>query len=95
MERLVNSLFKPKRIKILGFELSGVIETVGKEVTKFKEAVCSTKNIDMVKSLGAAKAIGYKTQDFTDTKDRYDLVFDTVNKTSKKECKKILKKDGR
>ncbi len=184
LARLVNGLFKPKRIKILGFEIAGIVEEVGSKVVKFvkgdkvisflgfkfggyaeykclKEnsfvtlmpnnlsfeeaavvptssltalsfmrdkvkvekgqkiliygasgsvgtyviqlakfygatvtAVCSTANVDMVKSLGADNVVDYKLQDFTLTDDRYDLVFDAVNKTSKKACKNILKKSG-
>ena len=185
LARLYNGLFKPKKIKILGFELSGIIEEIGVSVKRFKvgdrvfsylgfkfggyaeykcinensfvslmpnnlsfeeaavvptssitalsfirdkakvksgqntliygasgsvgtyalqlakfygakvTAVCSTANLAMVKSIGADKVIDYKTQNFTDTEEKYDLVFDAVNKTSKKVCAAILNKSGR
>jgi NADPH:quinone reductase-like Zn-dependent oxidoreductase len=185
LARLYNGLFKPKRIRILGFEISGVVEQVGKAATKFETgdkvfafmgfkfggyvqykcmdengfvckmpgnlsfeeaavvptsgltalsfmrdnakvksgqnvliygasgsagtyavqlakyygakvtAVVSTDKTSMAWELGADQVIDYKTQDFTDTDERYDLVFDAVNKSSKTACKKILKKTGR
>lgn len=185
LARSINGLFKPRRIKILGFEISGIIEDVGKSVTMFKigdkvfaflgfkfggyvqykcmkensfisqmpcnisfeeaaavpagastalsfirdnakvkqnqkvliygasgsvgtyavqlakyfgadvTAVCSTDNVEMVRSLGADKVIDYKKEDFTDTDERYDLVFDAVAKSSKKVCRGVIKKEGR
>ncbi len=184
MTRFITGLFKPKRVKILGFELAGIIEEAGKEVTSFKKgdpvfascgfkfgayaeykcltvndviaikpsnmtfeeaasvpiggltalrilkragvkkgdnlliygasgsvgtfavqvakyyetevtAVCSTTNINMVKSIGADKVIDYTTEDFTKTETRFDIVFDAVGKASKSACKKLLKPEGR
>ncbi len=185
LARIVNGLIRPKRIKILGFELSGIVEEIGDSVTRFKigdkvfsylgfkfggyveykclkensfvsimpdklsfeeaavvptsaitalsfirdtikvkkdnkiliygasgsvgtyaiqiskylganvTAVCSTDNVDMVKSLGADTVIDYKKEDFTAIKKQYDIVFDAVNKTSKKICAPILNKKGR
>jgi NADPH:quinone reductase-like Zn-dependent oxidoreductase len=62
----------------------------GAEVT----AVCSTSKIEMVKSLGADKIIDYTKEDFTQTDERYDVVFESVVKVSDKKCKSILKKNG-
>lgn len=184
LARIFNGLFKPRRVKILGFELAGVIEEVGKEVQSFKKgdnvfascglkfggyaeykclpvddliaikpsnmtfeeaavvpiggltalrilkkaglktgdniliygasgsvgtfavqiaksfaaditAVCSTTNINLVKSLGADKVIDYTREDFTKTETRFDVVFDAVGKTSKSACKHLLKSGGR
>jgi NADPH:quinone reductase-like Zn-dependent oxidoreductase len=182
--RLIAGLFKPTRVKILGFELAGVIEEVGKEVKSFKKgdpvfaccglkfgayaeykclrennligikpsnitfeeaaavpiggltalrflkqagvktghhiliygasgsvgtfsiqlgkyfgahitAVCSTTNIDLVKSLGADKVVDYTREDFTKSDSQFDVIFDAVGKTSKSACKKILKPGGK
>lgn len=184
LARLFNGLFKPSRVKILGFEISGVIEEVGKEVTEFKPgdeifascglkfggyaeytclpvnnsialkpsnmtfeeaaavpiggitayrflkatgikpgdkvliygasgsvgtfgiqiakafgaavtAVCSTANLDLVRSLGADAAIDYTQTDFTKAGERFDVIFDAVGKTSKSACRSILKPGGK
>ena len=180
MVRFIAGLFKPTRVKILGFELAGVIEEVGKEVRSYKKddrvfaccglkfgayaeykclrdndliaikpsnmtfeeaaavpvggltalrflrqagvttgqniliygasgsvgtysvqiakylgahvtGVCSTTNIDLVKSIGADKVVDYTREDFTNSGSQFDLVFDAVGKTSKSACKKLLK----
>ncbi len=184
--RLILGLFKPKKT-ILGHELSGVVEEIGKEVTKFKvgdevfgtttmlktgsyaeyiclpeewkhglvglkpvnlnfqesaalpiggmtalfllekanitkekniliygasgsvgsyavqlarhfgssvTGVCSTSNLEMVKSLGAEKVIDYKKEDYASLKKEFDIVFDAVGKTTKSKAKNILKKGG-
>ena len=182
--RLFAGLFKPTRIKILGFELSGVVEETGKKVKSYKKgdsvfagcgfrfgayaeykclpendliapkpsnmtfeeaatvpiggvtglrylnkaglkagqniliygasgsvgtfsiqlakhfganvtAVCSTTNLDLVKSLGADKVIDYTKEDFTKTGRQFDVVFDAVGKTSQSLCKKLLNPGGK
>lgn len=181
--RLFNGLFKPFRIKTLGFELAGVVEAVGKKTVEFKPGdevfgstgtrfgayaeyrclpekklalkpgnmsfeeaaaisigattalhflrkakiksgdkvmiygasgsvgtfsiqlakhfgttvtgVCSTTNLEMVKSLGADQVIDYTKTDYTKTDERYDIIFDAVGKTSKAKCKHLLVKGGR
>jgi NADPH:quinone reductase-like Zn-dependent oxidoreductase len=182
--RLFNGLFRPKRVKILGFELSGVIEEVGKNVKSFKPGdavfafcgykfggyaeyrclpendiivlkptnitfeqaatiplgsltalsrlrkgnitegkkvliygasgsvgtftiqlarhfgaeittVCSTTNLDLVKSMGADKTVDYTKMDFTTIDDKFDLIFDAVGKIKKSGSKKLLKPNGR
>jgi NADPH:quinone reductase-like Zn-dependent oxidoreductase len=184
LARLFNGLFKPRRVNILGFELSGVIEEVGQDVKTFKKgdevfascgfkfgayaeykcievndsialkpknmtfeeaaavpiggltalrfiqssglkaggniliygasgsvgtfavqiakaigadvtAVCSTSNVDLVKSLGADEVIDYTRDDFTKISSSFDVVFDTVGKTSKSACKGLLKPNGK
>lgn len=184
--RLIFGLFKPKK-KILGHELAGVVEAIGKDITKFKvgdevfgtttmlkggsyaeyvclpqewkhgvvalkpvnlnfkesavlpigamtalfllekakikngqkvlvygasgsvgtyavqlathfgtsvTGVCSTSNLEMVKSIGAEKVVDYTKEDYTILNDDFDIVFDAVGKTTKSKAKKILKKDG-
>jgi NADPH:quinone reductase-like Zn-dependent oxidoreductase len=182
--RIFGGLFKPTRVKILGFELAGVIEEVGKEVKSFKSgdavfascglkfgayaeykclrennlmavkpanmtfeeaatvpiggltalrflkqggvkpadnvliygasgsvgtfaiqiakhfgarvtAVCSTVNVDLVKSLGADDVVDYTKQEFPKRKAHFDIVFDAVGKISKSVCNDILKPKGK
>ncbi|MCB0227096.1 MAG: NAD(P)-dependent alcohol dehydrogenase [Anaerolineae bacterium] len=65
-------------------------QVFGAEVT----GVCSTSNVELVKSLGADKVIDYTQEDFTQSQETYDLIFDTVGKTSFARCKKTLKPNG-
>jgi NADPH:quinone reductase-like Zn-dependent oxidoreductase len=67
-----------------------LINYFGAEVT----AVCDTKNIALVKSLGAQQVIDYTQQDFTKLDTNFDVVFDAVGKSSFSKCKPILKENG-
>ncbi|MEP0132804.1 MAG: NAD(P)-dependent alcohol dehydrogenase [Eudoraea sp.] len=62
----------------------------GAEIT----GVCNTKNLELVKSLGAKKVIDYTIEDFTKDQGKYDYVFDTVGKSTFGKCKLLLKPGG-
>jgi len=56
--------------------------------------VCSTTNLELVKSLGADHVIDYTREDFTENGKEYDIVFDTVGKRSFSECKDSITAEG-
>jgi NADPH:quinone reductase-like Zn-dependent oxidoreductase len=68
-----------------------IAKALGTHVT----AVCSTANIDFVKSLGADKIIDYNEEDFTKLDQQFNTVFDAVAKSSFPKCKKIIVKGGK
>ena len=57
--------------------------------------VCSARNAQLVRSLGAGRVIDYTTEDFTAGNERYDIIFDTVGKTTFSRCRRVLKDGGR
>lgn len=57
-------------------------------------AVCNTKNVALIKSLGADIVIDYQTQDFTKTEDKFEFIFDAVGKSSFGQCKPLLTEKG-
>lgn len=67
-----------------------ILKTLGTNVT----AVCNTKNIELVKSLGADIVVDYQTEDFTKQERQFDFIFDAVGKSSFAKCKPLLKEKG-
>ncbi|MBC2712650.1 MAG: NAD(P)-dependent alcohol dehydrogenase [Desulfosarcina sp.] len=84
--------------KILIYGASGSIGTAGVQLAKYFgaeiTAVCNTKNLELVKSLGADEVIDYTKDDFTKIDKTYDIVFDAVGKSSFFRCKNLIKKNG-
>jgi len=74
----------------LGSAAVQIANYFGAEVT----GVCSTANLDMVRDLGATNVIDYTKYDFTDNDQTYDIIYDTVGKSSFSRCKSSLSADG-
>ena len=67
-----------------------LLKYFGTEVT----AICGTKNVELIKSLGADVVIDYTKQDFTKLNQTFDFIFDSVGKSSFGQCKPLLNKNG-
>jgi len=84
--------------KALVYGASGAIGTAYVQFFKFYDvsitAVCPKENEVLIKSLGAERIIDYRTEDFTQDKERYDYVVDAVGKASFYKCKPLLKDNG-
>ncbi|MBH0228868.1 NAD(P)-dependent alcohol dehydrogenase [Halobacillus yeomjeoni] len=84
--------------KILVYGASGSVGTYAIQLAKYYGAevtgVCSSVNVELVKSLGADAVIDYKEEDFTNNGKTYDIIFDTLGKTSFKQCRHSLKEHG-
>jgi NADPH:quinone reductase-like Zn-dependent oxidoreductase len=83
---------------ILVYGASGSVGTAGVQLAKYfgadVTAVCSTKNLELVGSLGADAVVDYTQEDFTKNGKTYDVIFDAVGKHSFRRCRRSLKPGG-
>jgi NADPH:quinone reductase-like Zn-dependent oxidoreductase len=84
--------------RILIYGASGSIGTAGVQLAKAFDAnvtaVCSTRNVETVRALGADRMIDYTREDFTRDREAYDVIFDAAGKHSFRRCKGSLKRRG-
>lgn len=85
--------------KVMIYGASGAVGSLAVQIAKYYgtivTGICSTTNIDLIKSLGADKTIDYMKEDFLADNDLYDIIFDTVGKISYTKIKSLLKPDGK
>lgn len=74
----------------VGLAAVQIAKHLGAEVT----GVCSTRNIELVRSVGADHVVDYTNDDFTETGERYDVIFDNQGNRPLAACRKLLTSDG-
>jgi len=94
----INKIDLQKGQKVLVNGATGAIGSAAVQLLKYFDvyvtAVCNTKNMELVKSLGADKVIDYTKEDFTKDDQKYNFVFDAVGKSSFFKCKQLLQPGG-
>jgi NADPH:quinone reductase-like Zn-dependent oxidoreductase len=84
--------------RLLIYGASGSIGTAAVQLAKYFDgdvtAVCNTKNVELVRSLGADEVVDYTQEDFTKNGKTYDVIFDAVGKHSFRRCRRSLKPGG-
>lgn len=84
--------------RVLVYGASGSVGSYAVQIAKYfgpnVTGVCSTSNVEMVKSLGADNVIDYTMEDFSRIDETYDIILEAVNKTSFADCIRLLKKNG-
>lgn len=84
--------------KVLVNGATGAIGSAAVQILKYMGvyvvAVCDTKNVALIESLGADKVIDYTKEDFTKQEEKFDFVFDAVGKSTFDKCKPLLQPNG-
>lgn len=85
-------------LNILVYGATSSVGTAVIQIAKYYQAnitaVCSESGRGLAMSLGANKVIDYKTEDFTQLPNKYDIIFDAVGKISNRKCKNLIAKNG-
>jgi len=84
--------------KVLIYGASGSVGSYAVQIAKYfgavVTAVCSTRNLELVQSIGADQVIDYTQEDFSESGETYDVIFDAVGKISSAKAKASLKHEG-
>lgn len=92
----LGNIKKGQKILIIGASWS--LGTAAVQIAKYFGAevtwICSSLNIELVKSLGVDKVIDYTKENFTENKESYDIIYDTIGKSSFWYCKTSLTNNG-
>lgn len=96
---LLNKVQTRQGDKVLIYGASGSIGTYAVQLARHLKAevtgVCSSSNLELVRSIGANTVLDYSKEDISKMEKRYDVIFDTVGKFPKSKAKKILTENGR
>ena len=83
---------------VLVYGATGAIGSAAVQILKhfgaIVTAVCNSKNVALIQSLGADKVIDYQTEDFTTVETKFNFIFDAVGKSSFRQCKALLTEKG-
>lgn len=94
----INKVNLDARKKVLVNGATGAIGSAAVQILKhmgvYVVAVCDTKNIELVKSMGPDKVVDYTKEDFTRLEEKFDFVFDAVGKSTFGKCKPLLQPGG-
>ncbi len=84
---------------VLIYGASGAVGSAAVQLAKYFDtevtAVCGPTNLELVKSLGADHVVDYTIEDFTNSNNKYDIIFDAVGKASTSKCQNALKTNGK
>ncbi len=84
--------------QVLVYGATGAIGSAAVQILKhfgaIVTAVCNSKNVALIQSLGADKVIDYQTEDFTTVETKFNFIFDAVGKSSFRQCKPLLTEKG-
>lgn len=89
---------KKSNPKVLIIGATGAVGTAAVQIARHHQAditaVCSSRGEDLIRSLGVNKIILYDREDIGSLTDRFDIIFDAVGKTTKKQCQHLLSNNG-
>ena len=91
-------IFEKEKPKVLIIGATGSVGSAATQIAQYYGAdvtvVCSSEGKSLVKNLGVLKIILYDKEDFSRQANKFDIIFDAVGKTTKKQCEKLLDKGG-